>query len=113
MGSSGHAIRLGRLFDAETGRSFVTAIDHGVTIGVPTGAENIIATLEKVIAGEPDAVLVSPGTMDKAGHVFARRGAPSPIVRCDWIINDPYINDLGEGYRALITPSRVDCSCFA
>ena len=78
-----------------------------MTIGVQAGAENHCTTLEKVIAGGPDAVLVGPGTIDKAGHVFARRGAPSPIVRCDWIINDPYVNDLGEGYRALITPSEA------
>ena len=107
MGSTGHAIRLGRLFSGETGRSFITALDHGVTIGVPAGAENIITTLEQVIAGGPDAVLVGPGTIEKAGHLFARRGAPSPIVRCDWIINDPYINDLGEGYRQLISPAEA------
>lgn len=107
MATTGHGIRLGRLFNADTGRSFITALDHGVTIGVPTGAENIVATLEKVIAGEPDSVLVSPGTIEKAGHLFARRGAPAPIVRCDWIINDPFINDLGEAYRVLISPSEA------
>jgi DhnA family fructose-bisphosphate aldolase class Ia len=107
LGATGHAIRLGRLFNSQTGRSFITALDHGVTIGVPAGAENVNATLEKVIAGGPDAVLVGPGTIEKAGHLFARGGAPSPIVRCDWIINDPYVNDLGEGYRVLISPSEA------
>lgn len=107
MSSTGYAIRLGRLFNSETGRSFITAIDHGVTIGVPAGAENITTTLETVISGGPDAVLVSPGTIEKTGQLFARRGSPSPIVRCDWIINDPYINDLGEGYRVLISPSQA------
>jgi len=107
LASTGYSIRLGRLFNSETGRSFITAVDHGVTIGVPAGAENIVATLEKIVAGSPDAVLVSPGTLEKAGQVFAQRGSPSPIVRADWIINDPYINDLGEGYRVLITPSEA------
>jgi DhnA family fructose-bisphosphate aldolase class Ia len=107
LGSTGYSIRLGRLFNPETGRSFITAVDHGVTIGVPAGAENIETTLEKIVAGGPDAVLVSPGTLEKAGQIFGRRGAPAPIVRCDWIINDPYINDLGEAYRVLISPSEA------
>jgi DhnA family fructose-bisphosphate aldolase class Ia len=107
LGSTGYAIRLGRLFNSKTGRSFITALDHGVTIGVPAGAEDVSATLETVIAGGPDAVLIGPGTIEKAGCHFARRGAPAPIVRCDWIINDPYINDLGEGYRVLISPAEA------
>lgn len=107
MVATGYSIRLGRLFNPDTGRSFITALDHGVTIGVPAGAEDVCATLEKVIAGGPDAVLVGPGTIEKAGHFFARRGAPAPIVRCDWIINDPYISDLGEAYRVLISPTQA------
>ena len=34
---SGYELRLGRLFNGETGRSFITAIDHAVTLGVPEG----------------------------------------------------------------------------
>lgn len=107
MGSTGHGIRFGRLFNGNSGRSFITAIDHGVTIGVPTGAEDVVATLDKIVAGDPDAVLLSPGLLEKAGQIFGRRGAPAPIVRCDWIINDPYVNDLGEAYRVLISPADV------
>lgn len=107
MNSTGYRIRLGRLFNPESGRSFITALDHGVTIGVPAGAENFPATLARVIAGGPDAVLVAPGQIEKAGSLFAHRGAPGALVRCDWIINDPYINDLGEGYRQLVTPSQA------
>jgi DhnA family fructose-bisphosphate aldolase class Ia len=95
------------LFNPVSGRSFITALDHGVTIGVPAGAEDVAKTLETVIAGGPDAVLVSPGTIEKAGQHFARRGSPAALIRCDWIINDPYINDLGEGYRVLVSPAQA------
>jgi len=97
---------LGRLFNRETGRSFITAIDHGVTLGVPQGAERVLETIEQVIEGQPDAILVSPGILDKASHLFAHRGAPAPIVRSDFIINHPFV-DIGEGYRQLITPAEA------
>jgi DhnA family fructose-bisphosphate aldolase class Ia len=85
----------------------VAAIDHGVTLGVPQGAEQAIETIDRVIQGEPDAILISPGMLDKAGHLFAHRGAPAAIARCDFIINHPYVDDLGEGYRQLLTPSEA------
>lgn len=105
--TTGYSIRLGRLFDEKSGRSFITALDHGLGIGVPPGAEDVAKTLQTVIAGEPDAVLLSPGTIEKAGCLFARHGSPSVLVRCDWIINDPSINDLGEAYRVLISPAQA------
>ena len=104
---SGANLRLGRLFHRETGRSFVAAIDHGVTLGVPQGAERVIEAVDRVIQGEPDAILISPGVLEKSRHLFAHRGAPSAIVRCDWIINHPYVNDIGEGYRQLLTPAEA------
>ncbi|MFL5759273.1 MAG: class I fructose-bisphosphate aldolase [Thermomicrobiales bacterium] len=103
---SGARLRLGRLFNRDSGRSFIAAIDHGLTLGVPKGAERVIEAVDRVIAGEPDAVLISPGILDKAGHLFAHRGAPAMIVRCDFIINHPYV-DIGEGYRQLLTPSEA------
>ena len=100
-------MRLGRLFDRESGRSFVAAIDHGVTIGVPTGAEDALAAVERVVACEPDAVLIAPGLLAKTGDKFAFRGAPTPIVRADWLINDPRLADLGEAYRVLVSPTHA------
>jgi DhnA family fructose-bisphosphate aldolase class Ia len=97
-------MRLGRLFNHESGRSFIAAIDHGVTLGVPAGAERIVDAIERVIAGQPDGVLISPGMLEKAGHLFAFHGAPAAIVRSDFIINHPFVNDLGEQYRVLISP---------
>ena len=40
----GADLRMGRLFSRTSGRSFIAAIDHGVTIGVPPGAEDAVAT---------------------------------------------------------------------
>src|SRR5690606_14060871 len=51
--------------------------------------------------------LMGPGNLEKAGGLFAHRGAPSPIVRLDWILNHPYVDPLGEAYRQLITPTEA------
>ena len=104
---SGYELRLGRLFNATTGRSFITAIDHAVTLGVPEGGADALGTLAKVIAGEPDAVLLGPGLLNKAGHLFAKREAPTPIVRADFIINHPFLDDLGEGYRQICSAEHA------
>lgn len=100
-------MRLGRLFNGQSGRSFITAFDHGVTLGVPEGGADALGILEKIIAGGPDAVLIGPGMLEQAGHLFAHREAPATIVRCDFIINQDYINDLGEAYRQLISPAEA------
>ena len=106
---SGAHLRLGRLFDRDSERSFIAAIDHGVTIGVPSGAERAIETVERIVACEPDAVLLSPGLLAKSAHLFAFRGAPAVVVRSDWIINDPRLTALeqGEAYRVLCSPQHA------
>lgn len=104
---SGSEIRLGRLFARASGRSFVIAVDHGLTLGPVTGAEDAIGTLGKIISLQPDAVLVSPGMLGKTASCFAFRGAPSPLVRADFIVNDPRVNYLGDQYRVLISADEA------
>ncbi|MBW3633894.1 MAG: hypothetical protein KY456_12795, partial [Chloroflexi bacterium] len=84
---NGAEIRLGQLFDPESGRSFIAAFDHGLTLGPKPGSENVQDGLRRIIAGAPDGILVSPGTMKIGGHLFAFHRAPVPIVRADWIYN--------------------------
>lgn len=97
-------MRLGRLFDRTSGRSFVVAMDHGLTLGVPKGFEDAPAAIERIADLNPDAIVLAPGMLHQTGHVFARRGAPAPLVRADFIINDPRIAYLGEQHRVLISP---------
>ena len=107
MGFSGHQLRLGRLFSPESGRSFITAMDHGVTLGVPEGMTDVPGTVKKVIAGKPDGVLIGPGVFEKTSHLFAHRGAPATIIRTDFFVNHPFIDFHGEAYRTLVTPSEA------
>ena len=101
---SGAELRLGRLFGRESGRSFITAFDHGVNLRVPPEAGGALEIVEKIVAGEPDGVLISPGMLKQASRLFAFRGAPVPVLRMDWTILDERLKDLGEQYRVLVSP---------
>jgi len=103
----GFQVRLGRLFQSESGRSFITAIDHGVTLGVPQGAEHAIETVQRVVEGGPDGVLIGPGLFAKTAHLFASRNAPVPIIRADFFLNHPFVSHHGEHYRQLVAPADV------
>ncbi len=60
---NGADVRLGRLFDRQSGRSFITAFDHGITLGPKPGSERALDVLERIITGDPDGILISPGMM--------------------------------------------------
>lgn len=104
---TGSDMRFGRIFAPESGRSFVVAIDHGLTLGPVAGAEDAIATIQKIVTLKPDAVLVSPGNLARSGQCFAFRGAPSPLVRADFIVNDPRVEYLGDQHRVLISAEEA------
>jgi fructose-bisphosphate aldolase, class I len=107
-GSMGGAeLRLGRLFDRESGRSFIVAFDHGTNLRVPPEAGRPLDVMEKIVAGEPDGVLMSLGMLKQASRLFAFREAPVPIVRADWTILDERMKDLGEQYRVLCSPQEA------
>lgn len=105
---SGIDYRLGQLFDKDSGRSFTVAFDHGQALPIPGGLGNPINLLEKIIAGEPDGILLTAGMMDKAAHLFAHRGAPTPIVRADWAtLNPAMVDETGEFHRPIIEPEEA------
>jgi fructose-bisphosphate aldolase, class I len=104
---SGAELRLGRLFDRESGRSFITAFDHGTNLRVPPEAGKPLEVVENIVSGEPDGVLISPGLLKQAYHLFAFRGAPVPVLRADWTILDERMEDIGEHYRVICSPHEA------
>jgi DhnA family fructose-bisphosphate aldolase class Ia len=48
------------LLDTRSGNALVAAIDHGLSLGAADGFRDPKATLQSVLDGEPDAVLVGP-----------------------------------------------------
>lgn len=101
---TGADLRLGSLFDRKSGRSFIVAFDHGTSFRVLPEVGKLVEVLENIVAGEPDGVLISPGMLKQAAHLFAFRGAPVPVLRADWTPLDERMRDLGEHYRVLCAP---------
>jgi DhnA family fructose-bisphosphate aldolase class Ia len=63
--------------------------------------------VERSLAGEPDGVLIAPGLLARSAHLFGRRRAASPIVRADFINNDPRLKDYGDLHRVICTPREA------
>lgn len=78
---TGKEIRLGKLFGA--GNTVVVAVDHGEFDGPIPMLEDVPAVVSR-INPVVDAILLSPGMLERCGSAFAFRGAPVPIVRLNW-----------------------------
>ena len=104
----GTDIRLARLFDDESGRALITAYDHGQSFPLGARSGTPRRTLEQIVAGGPDGVLVTPGILTQHADLFARRGAPSVVLRADWtLLHEPDKHELGERYRVLVEPAEA------
>ncbi len=89
-----------RLFDAESGRSFIAAIDHGLQFGVVRGGADAARAMATVVQDcQPDGVLVAPGLLDRYWELFAHRGAAVPICRLDLVHIADQTRPLGEQHR--------------
>lgn len=104
---SGAELRLGRLFDRESERSFIVAFDHGLAIRVPPEAGHTVDIVGNVVDGGPEGVLISPGLLKQTERLFSFKGAPVPIVRADWTTIDERMRDVGERYRVLCSPGEA------
>jgi len=53
-------------------------------LGVIPGVENLELTLQKIIKGRPDGILLSIGQAKEVNHLFYPREAPALLLRSDW-----------------------------
>lgn len=102
-----NTIGAGKLFNRESGRTFITAIDHGMVTGVQPGNKRILSVVEKLVSCEPEGILISPGVLRCTGNLFAFHGAPSPIIRTDFLLVGERVEGLGEHYRVLCGPDEA------
>jgi fructose-bisphosphate aldolase, class I len=103
----GSELRMRRLCQKDSGRAYVVAIDHGMLLGVQVGSEDAVGAVERCLATEPDGLLISPGLLARTSHLFAYRGAPSPIVRLDFLTIHEYTRCYGDRHRLLCSPKQA------
>ncbi|MHC4476501.1 MAG: 2-amino-3,7-dideoxy-D-threo-hept-6-ulosonate synthase [Planctomycetota bacterium] len=68
----GKMIRLERIIDRNSRRTVIIPMDHGVTVGPIPGLEHMRTTIDKVVAGGANAILMHKGIV-AAGHRGAGR----------------------------------------
>lgn len=104
---SGATLRMRRLFRRESGRCYVVAIDHGMLLGVQRGAEDAAVAVERALRSDPDGLLLSPGVLATVGDQLAHRGAPSAIVRLDYLTVAAEAKLRGAIHRVVCSPGRA------
>ena len=106
---TGKQIRLGRLFDADTGRTVIVAIDHGIG-GVPDGLEVLRERLGGIIDGEPDGLILSAGVARHMADMLLGRGRPGLIVTVDRRIGSTLHGTPSRGDEYLLTVPVEDAA---
>jgi DhnA family fructose-bisphosphate aldolase class Ia len=97
---TGETIRLSRLFsDGEN--AVVVAVDHGLYFGPLPGLINLSDSLRCLQAA--DGILLSAGMAQHCADFFARRSAPTMILRLNWATNyvAPWNYDHSHAVRLL------------
>jgi fructose-bisphosphate aldolase, class I len=72
----GKAIRLGRLFNVESGRLLAITLDHAIARGVLPGLVDVESAVASVAAGRPDAITLQKGI---ASRIFSPKYAANDI----------------------------------
>jgi class I fructose-bisphosphate aldolase len=102
-----HSLRLGRLFNARSGRALDVAVDHGF-FGEPaflTGIEDIRAAIGTLVDAQPDAIQL---TLGQARHLaaYATRERPALVLRAD--VANVYGNPLDAKLFSHHLPAAVE-----
>ena len=106
-----HDMRLGRLFDPNSGRSFVVAFDRGLVASARPGGERALQVIETLTRSSIDGLLLGPGLAARGLGSFAHRHSPQLLIRCDLLIMSGVLPDgltgPAEEYRMLIRPEEA------
>jgi fructose-bisphosphate aldolase/2-amino-3,7-dideoxy-D-threo-hept-6-ulosonate synthase len=102
---SGSRKRQNRLekFLKSDGRTLVVAFDHALSSGPTSGSESVDSTLNQVIEGGADGILLNPGTIKRFGNLL--RDKLGIIMS---IPNDPAF----VKYASFVDAAGVKTTCF-
>jgi DhnA family fructose-bisphosphate aldolase class Ia len=84
MTNHGESLRMARLFAGST-NAVIVAIDHGLYFGPLPGLIDLPRAIQALDGA--DGILLGGGMVPHCASFFARRGAPSMIVRLNWATN--------------------------
>lgn len=101
--NAGLQLRMSRLFNADTGKAVIVAVDHGIE-GVPKGLENPTTKVKALIELGVDALLINPGLFQRVCGLWQRRNAPGVILAADYFMGTtvPGRKVESEEYRRIL-----------
>jgi DhnA family fructose-bisphosphate aldolase class Ia len=106
-GMTGTAIRLGRLFRKDSGRSFMVAFDRTLIEGPSPHGVDAEAALSGIVAAAPEAVLIGPGLIKHCGKLFGFSGAPAIVARIDYPMVAEFRQAGTELYGMVLEPAHA------
>lgn len=98
----GKDIRLARLLNAKSGKLLAITVDHSIARGIMSGLIPIQSTIDRIVAGAPDAMTMHKGIAEQCfgKHV----GKTALILKCSSFSPyqpgfDTWVTDVEEGVR--------------
>jgi class I fructose-bisphosphate aldolase len=106
--SPGKITRYGRIFEPASNRTLIVALDHGLVGNLP-GIENLPATLDRVLSGGPDGVVISAGAMTSLSERIS--GQTGIVLTIDTFLTTsiPRSESIGEIHKILCTAEEALC----
>lgn len=102
MAMLGKAVRMSRLVDPKSDKMMAITVDHSISRGILHGLINIQDTVDKIIAGRPNAITMTKGI---AEHCLSKHaGKVSLLLKCSSYspvqpTYDAWFGDVEEGVR--------------
>ena len=104
MTSTGKALRLSRILKGGGRRSASFAFDHGLQGAALDGAQDLRAGIALAVEAALDAIILSPGALERAELLWTSHSRPAVIMRLDqttmWRLGGPMGSD--EGHTRMI-----------
>lgn len=80
MAMLGKAVRMSRLVNEKSGKFMAITVDHSLSRGILDGLIPMKATIDKIVAGRPDAMTMTKGMAEKFWWEHA--GKASLLLKC-------------------------------
>lgn len=102
MAMLGKAVRMSRLVDQKSDKMMAITVDHSISRGIMHGLINIQDTIDKIVAGRPDAMTMTKGIAEICLPKHA--GKVSLLLKCSSYspvqpTYDAWFGDVEEGIR--------------
>lgn len=102
MAMLGKAVRMSRLVNPKSDKMMAITVDHSISRGIMTGLIHIQDTIDKIVAGAPNAITMTKGIAEQCFHQHA--GKVSLLLKCSSYSPvaptcDTVFGDVEEGIR--------------